>query len=229
FHSIFHELNNFCCVDLSAVYLDILKDRLYTFRSSHRLRRGSQTVILEILEAITRLMAPILSFTADEIWRASELVRRRTGVPSVHMAPFPDINPSWINPELEQNWNDFLLHIRSRVLSKLEEKRRERVIGSSLEAKVVLYVQRANPAQYEFLKPYEDFLHTLFIVSQVELRGVDQLPMKADNLVDLAEGLEVEVVKATGQKCERCWNYRPAVGTFPEHPTLCDRCIEAIR
>jgi isoleucyl-tRNA synthetase len=94
---------------------------------------------------------------------------------------------------------------------------------------VVLYAQRANPAQYDFLNSYEGLLQALFIVSQVELIEVDQLPMKANNLHDLALGLEVEVTRAVGQKCERCWNYREAVGRDATHPTLCDRCLEAIR
>jgi isoleucyl-tRNA synthetase len=230
FHAVFHELNNFCSVDMSAVYLDVLKDRLYTFRKEDSSRRSSQTVMLEILVAMTKLMAPILSFTADELWRMlPESARGDQQTFSVHLTAFPELNPQWIDPQLEQNWNDFLLDIRSLVLSKLEEKRRERVIGSSLEAKVILYVQRTSPAQYDFLKPYEGLLQALFIVSQVELVGVDQLPMKADNLHDLTKGLEVEVVKAVGLKCERCWNYRPAVGTFSDHPTLCDRCIEAVQ
>jgi isoleucyl-tRNA synthetase len=230
FHAIFHELNNFCSVDMSAVYLDILKDRLYTFRKDHPFRRSAQTAMLDVLVALTKLMAPVLSFTADEIWRMlPESSRGGRQAFSVHLATFPEFNPKWIDPVLEQNWNDFILHVRSLVLGKLEEKRRDRIIGSSLEAKVILYAQRVSPAQYDFLKPYEGLLQALFIVSQVELIGVDQLPMKADNLHDLAEGLEVEVVKAVGNKCERCWNYRPAVGTFADHPTLCDRCVEAVQ
>jgi len=230
FHAIFHELNNFCSVDMSAVYLDILKDRLYTFRKDHPFRRSSQTVMLEVLVALSKLMAPILSFTADEIWRMlPEYSRGGQQALSVHLAAFPELNPKWIDPEFEQNWNDFILHVRRLVLGKLEEKRRDRIIGSSLEAKVILYAQRANPAQYGFLKPYEDFLPALFIVSQVELRGVDQLPTDAHLLVDLGEGLAVDVVQASGKKCERCWNYRPAVGTFKDHPTLCDRCVEAVQ
>ncbi len=230
FHAVFHELNNFCSVDMSAVYLDILKDRLYTFRKEDLSRRSSQTVMLEILVAMTKLMAPILSFTAEEIWRMlPESARGDQQAFSVHLAPFPEVDSQWIDPQLQQNWNDFLLHIRSLVLGKLEEKRRDRLIGSSLEARVTLYAQRANPAKYDFLKPYEGLLQPLFIVSQVVLIGVDQLPMKADNLHDLAEGLEVEVGKAVGKKCERCWNYREAVGNDATHPTLCDRCLEAIR
>ena len=230
FHAIFHELNNFCSTDMSAVYLDILKDRLYTFRADSLLRRGSQTVMLDVLVSLTKLMAPILSFTADEIWhKLPESARGGAQVFSVHLAAFPDLNPEWIDAELQQDWNDFILHIRSMVLGKLEEKRRDKIIGSSLEAKVILYAQLANPAQYDFLKPYEDFLPTLFIVSQVELHSVDQLPMKADNLHDLTDGIEVEVVKADGVRCERCWNYRSAVGTFKDHPTLCDRCVGAVQ
>jgi isoleucyl-tRNA synthetase len=230
FHGIFHELNNFCSVDMSAVYLDILKDRLYTFRKDHPFRRSSQTAMHDVLVALTKLMAPILSFTADEIWRM--LPESSRGGPqafSVHLTAFPELNPKWIDPELEQNWNDFTLHVRSLVLGKLEEKRRDRIIGSSLEAKVILYAQRANPAQYDFLKLYEDFLPALFIVSQVELRGVDQIPTDAHLLVDLGEGLAVDVVQASGAKCERCWNYREAVGKDAAHPTLCDRCIEAVQ
>jgi isoleucyl-tRNA synthetase len=230
FHAVFHELNNFCSVDMSAVYLDILKDHLYTFRKEDLSRRSSQTVMLEILVVMTKLMAPILSFTAEEIWRMlPESARGDQQVFSVHLAPFPEIDSHWIDPQLQQNWNDILLHIRRLVFGKLEEKRRDRIIGSSLEAKVILYAQRASPAKYDFLKPYEGLLQPLFIVSQVVLIGVDQLPMKADNLHDLAEGLEVEVVKAVGKKCERCWNYREAVGKDTTHPTLCDRCLEAIR
>jgi isoleucyl-tRNA synthetase len=229
FHAIFHELNNFCSVDLSAVYLDILKDRLYTFRADSPLRRGSQTVLYEIILAITKLMAPVLSFTAEEVWRLlPHSSHGNQPALSVHLAAFPEVKPEWIDSDLQQQWNDFLLHVRSLVLSKLEEKRRDKVIGSSLEAKVVLYAQITSPAQYDFLKPYEDFLPALFIVSQVELRGVDQVPTDAHLLVDLTEGLAVDVVPASGNKCERCWNYRPAVGTFKDHPTLCDRCLEAI-
>jgi len=230
FHAIFHELNNFCSVDMSAVYLDILKDRLYTFRKDHPFRRSSQTAMLDVLVALTKLMAPILSFTADEIWRMlPESSRGKRQTFSVHLATFPELNPKWIDPVLEQNWNDFILHVRSLVLGKLEEKRRDRIIGSSLEAKVILYVQGANPSQYDFLKSYEDFLPALFIVSEVELRGMDQVPTDAHLSVDLGEGLVVDVVQASGKKCERCWNYREAVGEDATHPTLCDRCVEAVQ
>jgi isoleucyl-tRNA synthetase len=228
FHTIFHELNNFCSVDLSSVYLDILKDRLYTFRADHPLRRGSQTVLHEIILALTKLMAPILSFTAEEIWRSLPGFMRDDRL-SVHMAMFPEAKPEWIDPDLEQRWEDSLLHVRSLVLRKLEEKRRDKIIGSSLEAKVVLYAQRQNPAAYNLLKPYHSVLSTLFIVSQVDLHEVDQVPTDAHLLVDLGEGIAIDVMQSPWKKCERCWNYREAVGSNAAHPTLCDRCVEALQ
>lgn len=217
FHTVFHALNNFCAVDLSAVYLDILKDRLYTFRKDSKLRRSSQTVLYDVLVVLTKLMAPILSFTADEIWRA--LPKRAKGgstISSVHLAQSPKHNPQWHDNVLDKRWGK-LLEVRSAVQAALEMKRRDKVIGSSLEAGVRI---SANSERYHLLKQYEHDLPAILIVSQVELREVHDLPMDPD--------FTIEVSKANGGKCERCWNYRPAVGTFPEHPTLCDRCVEVI-
>jgi len=228
FRQIVHELDYFCTVDMSATYLDILKDRLYTFPKDSKLRRGSQTVLLDILVALTKLMAPILSFTAEEIWRhVPEGIRRGSEKDSVHLSLFPELNPDWIDPDLEHRWDE-LLHIRNLVQGKLEVERRWKTIGASLDAKVVLYVQRSNPASYEIVKPYEDFLATFFIVSHVELICVDQVPTDPQLEVDLGMGIAVKVEKSKDQKCERCWNYRPSVGTSTQHPTLCDRCVEAV-
>lgn len=216
FHTIFHALNNFCSVDLSAVYVDILKDRLYTFRADSPLRRGSQTVLYDILVAMTKLMAPILSFTAEEIWRvlAAE-VPGGTAQASVHLAPFPDVDPNWQDADLAARWEKLLAY-RSQVQGALEASRREKVIGSSLEAHVTLQADRET---HRFLAPYERELGGLFIVSQVTLReeAVNGAP------------LTVTVEKSKAGKCERCWNYRDAVGRDAQHPTLCDRCVEAIR
>jgi isoleucyl-tRNA synthetase len=212
FHAIFHALNNFCSVDLSAVYLDILKDRLYTFHKDAHERRSSQTVLHDILIALTKLMAPVLSFTADEMWRMLPEAARKEAA-NVHLASFPEANPKWADEKLAQRWEQ-LLEIRVAVQGSLEAQRRDKVIGSALEAKVVL---KADDATQAFLKPYESELPALFIVSQVALeRGAQK-------------GCSAEIRRADGQKCERCWNYRPAVGTFKDHPTLCDRCVEAIR
>ncbi len=212
FHAIFHALNNFCSVDLSAVYLDILKDRLYTFHKDAHERRSSQTVLHDILIALTKLMAPVLSFTADEMWRMLPEAARKEAA-NVHLASFPEANPKWADEKLAQRWEQ-LLEIRVAVQASLEAQRRDKVIGSALEAKVVL---KADDATQAFLKPYESELPALFIVSQVALeRGAQK-------------GCSAEIRRAEGGKCERCWNYRPAVGTFKDHPTLCDRCVEAIR
>jgi isoleucyl-tRNA synthetase len=202
---------------MSAVYLDILKDRLYTFHKDSPPRRSSQTVLLEIVIALTKLMAPILSFTAEEIWRV--LPKTATGhLPSVHLSAFPKAVPQWSNAVLAEQWEK-LLAVRGSVQAELEKARREKVIGSSLEAKIEL---QANPDKFELLNRYEGALPALFIVSQVELKKVTHLPHDPDWQVQA-------VAKAPWAKCERCWNYRQAVGLDKDHPTLCDRCLEAIR
>ncbi len=216
FHTIFHALNNFCSVDLSAVYLDILKDRLYTFHKDAHERRSSQTVLYDVLVAMTKLMAPVLSFTAEEVWRTlSTQMPGLSAAKSVHLAAFPESDPSWRNPELTARWEELLAH-RSRVQGVLEESRREKTIGSSLEAHVRI---EADAETFRFLQRYEPDLSTIFIVSKVTLV----------QSVGGREPVRVTVSKSQAGKCERCWNYREAVGTDAAHPTLCDRCLEAIR
>ena len=216
FHTIFHALNNFCSVDLSAVYLDILKDRLYTFHKDAHERRSSQTVLYDVLVAMTKLMAPVLSFTAEEVWRTlSTQMPGLSAAKSVHLAAFPESDPSWRNPELTARWEELLAH-RSRVQGVLEESRREKTIGSSLEAYVRI---EADAETFRFLQRYEPDLSTIFIVSKVTLV----------QSVGGREPVRVTVSKSQAGKCERCWNYREAVGTDAAHPTLCDRCLEAIR
>jgi isoleucyl-tRNA synthetase len=214
FHAIFHGLNNFCSVDLSAIYLDILKDRLYTFHKDAHERRSSQTVLYEILVALTKLMAPVLSFTAEEIWRTlSAQMSGFSAAKSVHLAAFPEGDPVWIDAQLAARWETLLTH-RSRVQGALEASRREKTIGSSLEAHVRI---EAGADDFRFLTSYEKELSTVFIVSKVTL------------VQSGGSGEGVTVSKAQAGKCERCWNYREAVGQDAAHPTLCDRCLEAIR
>jgi len=212
FRQISHELDYFCAVDMSAIYLDVLKDRLYTFRKDSPLRRGSQTVLFDILVALTKLIAPILSFTADEIW--DSLPESQREAPSVHLTAFPQADPRWRDEELEKRWKR-LLDYRNEVQGFLEGLRREKRIGSSLEASVHLH---ALPDAYDFLKPYEADLPTLFIVSQVTL---EKDPKAASDIF-------MEKTEAGGSKCVRCWNYRSTVGENKTHPELCDRCLEAI-
>ncbi|HZC68191.1 MAG TPA: class I tRNA ligase family protein, partial [Nitrospirales bacterium] len=214
FHLIVHALNNFCSVDMSAIYFDVLKDRLYTFRKDAPARRSSQRVLHETLLTLTKLMAPVLSFTAEEIWQS--IPENQREAPSVHLMQFPKADPRYRDMELGKRWEQ-LLDVRSKVQAELENKRREKLIGAPLEAKVLI---DANPEKYNLLKTYESDLPGLFIVSQVELKEVHHLPHYPD--------FDVKVVKARDKKCVRCWNYRPYVGTNAAHPELCDRCVEAI-
>ncbi|MFQ5992468.1 MAG: isoleucine--tRNA ligase, partial [Nitrospiraceae bacterium] len=224
FHTIFHELNNFCAVDMSAVYLDILKDRLYTFQRGSPLRRGSQAVLLQVLVTITKLMAPILSFTADELWSLlPDEVRKNPDRSSVHLTSFPEPDARWTDAALAERW-ERLLEVRTAVQSALEARRREKLIGSALEAKVYLL---AKPPLYDLLKAQD--LPGLFIVSQVDLTSVDEVPREGMLLSEPNTGFAVrDVVRAVGSKCERCWNYRESVGIHSQHPALCDRCVEAL-
>jgi isoleucyl-tRNA synthetase len=218
FRQIVHELDYFCSVDMSSVYLDILKDRLYTFHKDSPLRRGSQTVLCDTVVALTKLMAPILSFTAEEIWRMlPPSIVGGGAVSSIHLAVFPEADQRWDDAPLKERWEE-LLKMRTAVQAELEVQRRNKVIGSSLEARVVI---EANPDRYKALRVYEAELSTLFIVSKVELKSVAHLPSNTE--------FSVTITKAEGGKCERCWNYRDTVGAMPDHPTLCDRCVEAIR
>ena len=223
FRQIVHELDYFCSVDMSATYLDILKDRLYTFAPASPLRRGSQMVLFQIVTGLARLMAPILSFTAEDVWDAVP-GREPSPEDSVHLSTFPEPVALPDEAQLDANWEQ-LLAIRTIVLGALEQLRREKVIGSSLEACVVL---NAVPTLHGFLQAYEQELPTLFIVSQAVVRSIENPAGEKHLESDEALGMSVNVVKAEGEKCERCWNYRDAVGGAPDHPTLCDRCLEAV-
>jgi isoleucyl-tRNA synthetase len=216
FHTIFHALNNFCSVDLSAVYLDILKDRLYTFRKDALERRSSQTVLYDIVEAMAKLMAPVLSFTAEEIWQTlAAQVPGGLEPASVHLATFPEPDSVWADAELAERW-ERLLKYRAQVQGVLEERRREKVIGSSLEADVHITM---NIDTGDWITKSRADLATLFIVSGVTTTT------SSHATTDFA----VSVTKSTHGKCERCWNYREAVGKDHDHPTLCERCVEAVR
>jgi isoleucyl-tRNA synthetase len=218
FRQIIHELDYFCAVYMSAVYLDILKDRLYTFRADSRLRRGSQTVLFDIVVALAKLMAPVLSFTAEEIWQTfPKAGRAQAGETSVHLASFPETDPRWQDVGLAQRW-ERLMRVRDQVQGALEMLRAEKRIGSSLEAVVTV---SSVPDLYVLLKEYEQELPSIFIVSQVKL--------KKDQDLSSDKELFIEVSPAEGNKCERCWNYRDAVGKNADHPTLCDRCVEAVQ
>ena len=206
--AIFQALNTFATVDLSAFYADVSKDRVYTFAPGSRERRSAQMAMYVMADGLTRLLAPILSFTADELWRALPGSREA----SVHIALFPkraDLD-ALADPALVTAW-DRLRTIRDQVLAEIEPLRKNKQIGSSLQAKVVL-----TPAagDLEFLTHYDAQLPMLFIVSEVHIRTGD------------APGIVIE--RTTGIKCERCWRYVPSVSSEPSWAGLCGRCLQAL-
>jgi isoleucyl-tRNA synthetase len=205
FQAAYHALYNFCTVTLSARYFDIIKDRLYIMAPKSRERRSAQTALYHIADTLCRLLSPVLVFTSDEAWE--NLPGRE--VQSVHNAEFPKTETA-DNSSLLSRW-ERIFAIRDEVLRSLEEARNAKQIGSSLEAKVIL---TADSETTRFLLDYFDQLRYIFIVSQVEVHEGDKLG--------------VEIQKADGQKCERCWNYSSRVGEFEKYPTVCERCIVAL-
>ena len=215
FHLVYHHLHNFCVLDLSSFYLDIIKDRLYTSPETSVERRSAQFAMNEILETLVRLMAPVLSFTADEIW---QYMGGEDRSPSVHADLFSPIKNEFLNPELANRWED-ILSVRKEVTKALELGRKEKIIGHPLDAAVTLGVA---PDLYEKLTPYADQLRSIFIVSSVKLLDIGQLEGGIEN--DTVPGLKVLVAPSTDPKCERCWMHDASVGDNPEHPTICGRC-----
>jgi isoleucyl-tRNA synthetase len=216
FHIVYHSAQNFCAVEMSALYFDILKDRLYTFSASSKGRRSAQTALYEILNALVRLMAPILSFTSEEVWKS--LPSERDKVESVHLASFPEVRKDYMDESLNDRW-DKIWAVREVVTKALEDARKEKVIGLSLDAQVHLHVPEKT---FAFLQPYQEELKSIFIVSSVTLH-----PSSGGAKDEKEE--RAEISRADGKKCERCWNYVMTVGAHPEHSTICHRCVEAIQ
>jgi len=214
FHRAYHALNEYTNSDLSALYLDVLKDRLYTFAPNHPARRSAQTALWRIAEALTRLVAPILSFTADEVWQALPTVANRET--SVHVALFPavaEIIPGNTS-DLLDDWQK-LLAVRDEVLISLEAARQAKLVGKGLDARVRL---EASEPTLSLLQRYESSLKELFNVSQVSLAHIEH-PNGETRVTTLA---------AEGAKCERCWNYTTDVGQDSRYPSVCLRCAEAL-
>jgi isoleucyl-tRNA synthetase len=221
--TVYHALYNYATVTLSAVYIDILKDRLYTFAPKSAGRRSAQTALYEVVDRFARLLAPILAFTADEIWEALPGKGRAA---SVHLAEFPKAEAREGGKELLARWGR-LLEIRSAVQKALEEKRNEKVIGASLEARVTL---RAGGDTLRLLREYEAQLPAIFIVSQVALEEASVGAAGAESRAgaEPAGALQVVVGHADGLKCERCWNYSESVGGDARYPTLDARCVRQV-
>jgi isoleucyl-tRNA synthetase len=221
FHKIYHHVNHFCVVDLSAFYFDVIKDRLYTYAPNSAGRRSAQTALWRISEAMVRLLAPILSFTCEEVWQ--HLPKMPERLESVHLAEFPgtvDILGDKSVPEEDaqqhQDWTT-VLAVREQVMKALEEERNSKRIGKSLEAQLI--ITASDPA-YSVLARYRDQLRYLFIVSAVTL---------TQGSGNGTGGVHVEVKKADGGKCDRCWNYSTHVGEDKEYPTICERCSAVLK
>jgi len=218
FHVIYQAVHNFCSIDLSAFYLDILKDRIYTSPKSSIEYRSARTSIYLILDAVTRLIAPVLSFTADEIWR--ELPGQREE--SVHLANFPQLMDQRYDAGLEKRYEQ-LQRVRNEIAKVLEKARAEKKLGQSLEAGIIL---NAPAGLRQFLESFGEELKYLFIVSAVDFTTAIR-PDEAYRSTEI-EGLEIQVINAPGEKCERCWNFVTTVGQDSEHPDICARCAAAL-
>ena len=223
FHAIYHSVHNFCTVDLSAFYLDILKDRLYTYSSKSAGRRAAQTTIYNVLDCLVRLLAPILVFTTDEAW--SFMPGKRAE--SVHLAVMPETNREWLDDALEKKW-DTILSVKAEASKALEAARQQKVIGHPLDASVVIFPARELES---VLKGEEKALEEALIVSELKVSGTPPAPSCKEVVFESKDipGLTVMVEAASGRKCERCWHFSRAVGESAEHPTICGRCLEALK
>ncbi|MFC1646308.1 isoleucine--tRNA ligase [Candidatus Omnitrophota bacterium] len=212
FHKAYKRIYEFCNSDLSSFYLDILKDRLYTHGKDSKSRRGAQTVIYDILSSLVRLIAPILSFTAEEIWQNMPKRKVEQNIESVHLLEWLKEEPTLHKKQVIDDFKK-IYELRPDILKRLEEERTKGKIGSSLEAKLILTLEKDL---FTTFSKYLDDLPFLFIVSQVKVGKIG----KGKN--------KIEVVSAEGNKCTRCWNFRSDVGANKEHPDICQRCVDAI-
>ncbi len=222
FHVVFHTLYNYCTVDLSSLYLDILKDRLYVETTKGELRRSAQTALHHILSALVRLMAPVLVFTAEEVWSSFDADPRKLA--SVHMTGFPNlVEGVSLTDEERLRW-DSMAALRQEVSKALEESRAAKLIGSSLEASVVIHAPEALAQTIRSMEDPEGF----FIVSQLQVQGTDDPAAPTDGSNDLP-GVRIEVKKAEGDKCPRCWVWSPQLGSDRDYPEVCPRCAGVLR
>ena len=216
FYNLFQEITYFCSIEMSSFYLDIVKDRLYCEGPKSLERRSAQTVLTEVLKVLVRIISPVLSFTAEEIWE--RIPASLKDEESVHLASWIDPNPAYKNEELAKKWEK-IAHLRKEVNKKIEAQRQEGLIGHSLDARVLLNITNDD---YSFLKDYtEDEVSDLFIVSQTKF--VDDELEKSE-----IEGISIGVTKALGKKCERCWKYSEEVGKDERYPDVDPRCAKVL-
>lgn len=220
FHQVYHRIYNFCVVDMSNFYLDILKDRLYVENANSKSRRAAQTTIYMILDAMTRLVSPILAFTSEEIWQAMRHGENDDSR-SVLFNNMPSLTGIIVDGSFKEYWDKIHL-LRDEVQKSLELARKNKVIGSSLDAKVTLYCE--NNEIFNFIKSSEKDLKTIFIVSKVQVKSDGLGEIKSDQF----NGVSITITHASGNKCERCWVYSDTVGQNTKHDSLCDRCVKIL-
>jgi isoleucyl-tRNA synthetase len=228
FHTVFHGLNNYCSVDLSAQYLDIVKDRLYCAGAKSNERRAAQTTLHRILNVLVHLLAPILSFTAEEIWTYMGGKDRPSG--SIFLSQMPKADPAMLDRELADRW-DRIFKERAEVLKALEEARTKGIIGHSLDAKVVFVNQNGGPNSTleNLIKADKSKMQDVLIVSQADIS--ESMTSDSVSLSCYKTELlncQIAVSKAEGLKCERCWKYDTEVGKDASHPTVCARCAAVL-
>ncbi len=221
FHIIYHTIHNFCVVDLSNLYLDVVKDRLYTEKADSVGRRAAQTTMYKILDALVRLLAPAICYTAEEIWQFMPHLDSHD-TKSVMLNDMPKTEDYAIDEALVCKW-DKIIAIKNDAAKALELARNEKIIGHSLGAMVKIYADGEN---LELLSSIKDDLATYLIVSKAE---VLDMASAHDKAVDGETGIKILVSQAPGEKCERCWMYSETVGESSEHATLCARCAEALK
>ncbi len=218
FHIVYHSIVNFCVVDMSNFYLDIIKDRLYTEKADSAMRRSAQSAMYIILSNIVRFISPILAYTSEEIWKAMPHLDGEN-TESVLLNDMPSYDETFTDSALKEKY-DTLIALRSDVAKALELARAEKIIGSSLGAGVTIYAQGKT---FDEINALKDLLETVFIVSSVNLVNGEGEGIKGEN-----KDITVKVEEAKGEKCERCWLIRD-LGTDPKHPTLCPRCASVMR
>lgn len=221
FHVMYHAVHNFCTVDLSAIYLDILKDRLYTEKADSKLRRSAQTAMYEILTTLVRLVAPVLCFTSEEVWQALPNKEEREW--SVHMSDMPKVNEAYLDKALDEKWKKRLA-VRSVAMKALEEARQAKVIGHPLDAEVTVY---ADGEAYDIVKAMEKELADFLLVSQTHI--VEGTAAAPENAASNEEGtVKASVAVCTLAKCERCWKRSADVDADPKYPGVCARCAHVL-
>jgi isoleucyl-tRNA synthetase len=219
FHLVYQKVHNFCVVELGSFYLDVIKDRQYTTQRNSRARRSAQTALYHIVEALARWIAPVLSFTAEELWRAIPGRRDATVFTAEWYEGLQELPAG--EPLGETYWQQ-LMEVKSAVNRVLEGQRREGLIGGTLEAEVTLY---ADGALLEQLRALGDELRFALITSQAWTKPLAEAQQAVATEV---EGLKLQVVKSAQPKCVRCWHHREEVGSNPAHPELCGRCVDNV-